>query len=808
MASWVQQRRDDVPTFWIALDENSGTNDSFWHRVVTSVVAQRGSTEPDQLNAFLSGTIDVSMVPGLLVEALFAFGERVRVVLDDLHLLADNAQTKLIWVLERAPMLELVATARSRTRLEDPLVATRLDVGAIGSDELAFTFDEIAELAPEVTSRLLPDELHVLHDVTRGHALATRLALTALRDRSPGASSAERSEIVSAVSAFAARELLPTFADVEHEQVARLVALSPEVDAPLAAALSGRDDAWSLVQDFERDGLGRFYSRSGRRIFAFHSLVAASLTRQLLTELDDTEIRRARSVAASRLSAWGDPVDVIRLLLAAGRDEDVWPFFTENFSELSQHRNAEVIHLLDTVPLERLEQHGTLAISHAVMLSESEARPSRRLQHLVDIGIRQLSTRAPAANPSDRLLVLIARFAGLRATRRYEEAAIVGDDIVDHVAAMGAEPRARVGSTVHVGLQQVLITKMLAGHIDTAIAVGYILDEDPHPGRTRHRRSLLAYAHAVRGEMPTAGELLGSISPEYLEAWSRSLYGVGWNIASAIVHLERGDPSDALQALDPFENGGLVVEHWPTILWVRALIRLTTDDAAAGLDELTLGLRDHHGRPASAILTSRLRAIHADLATATGDLRTARRVLDEAQPLPATILARARLHLATQHPERAIALLPVERNADAAPPRELAERLLVSAVAHKRLGNAGGARELAYRAIHVLQRYRLVSPLAFIPRFELGELLSDANRDVLDAALGDPFAALATHDPLTPRERIVLTELLTTESIPQIAARLHVSPNTIKSQLRTLYRRLGASDRSDAVRLALERGLI
>lgn len=808
VASWMQQRSDDVPTFWIALDENSSSNASFWHRVVTSVVAQGRSNSPGQLTAFLSGNVDVSLVPGLFVEALFAYGGRVRVILDDLHLLADHAQAELTWVLERAPMLELIATTRSRTRLEDPLVASRLGVGVIGSDELAFTFDEVAQLAPEVADGLILEELHMLHDITRGHALATRLALTALRDRTPCGSSAERVEIVGAVSALAAQELLPTFSDAVQEQTARLIALSPEVDEKLALALTGHDGAWAQVKSFEREGLGRFYSRNGRTLFAFHSLVAASLTKKSLIELDGASISRARSVAASHLSVWGDAVDVIRLLVDAGRDEDVWPFFTQNFSELSQHRNAEVIQVLDALPLRRLEQHGTLAICLAVMLSESEARPSSRLQRLADIGIRQLNTRAPAPNPSDRLMTLLARFGGLRATRQYDDAATVGDDIAEQIATLGAEPRAQAGATVHVGLQQVLITNILAGRIDTAIALGNVLDEDEHPGRIRHRQSLLAYAHAIRGEMPIAEELLGSISAEHSEAWSRSLYGVGWNIASAIVHLEHANPSGALRALEPFEHSADVVEHWPSILWTRALIHLATDDAAAGLDDLTLGLRDHHGRRASAILTGRLHAMHADLATAAGDLPTARRVLDAAAPLSATKLAYARFHLAARHPERAIALLPVARNFDVAAPRELAERLLVSAVAHKRLGNIGGARELAYRACHVLQQYRLISPLVFVSRLELADLLPKANRGVLNSALGDPFAAVTAHERLTPRERIVLDELLTTDSIAQISARLHVSPNTIKSQLRTLYRKLGASDRSAALRLALERGLI
>ncbi|KDA05213.1 hypothetical protein DC31_02115 [Microbacterium sp. CH12i] len=144
-------------------------------------------------------------------------------------------------------------------------------------------------------------------------------------------------------------------------------------------------------------------------------------------------------------------------------------------------------------------------------------------------------------------MVTLARFSGLRATRQHEDAATVGDDIADQIAAMGTEYRARLGASAYVGLQQVLITNILAGRTETAITIGHVLDEDEHPGRKRHGQSLLAYAHAVQGEMPVAQKLLGSVPVEESDAWSRSLYGVGWNIASALVHLERGSSSGALR---------------------------------------------------------------------------------------------------------------------------------------------------------------------------------------------------------------------------------------------------------------------
>jgi LuxR family transcriptional regulator of spore coat protein len=52
---------------------------------------------------------------------------------------------------------------------------------------------------------------------------------------------------------------------------------------------------------------------------------------------------------------------------------------------------------------------------------------------------------------------------------------------------------------------------------------------------------------------------------------------------------------------------------------------------------------------------------------------------------------------------------------------------------------------------------------------------------------------------LTPRERVVLAELAEDVTLEEIAARLWVSRNTVKSQLRTAYRKIGVSTRAEAV---------
>ncbi|MFT4235905.1 MAG: LuxR C-terminal-related transcriptional regulator [Microbacterium sp.] len=61
---------------------------------------------------------------------------------------------------------------------------------------------------------------------------------------------------------------------------------------------------------------------------------------------------------------------------------------------------------------------------------------------------------------------------------------------------------------------------------------------------------------------------------------------------------------------------------------------------------------------------------------------------------------------------------------------------------------------------------------------------------------------------LTPREREILRRLVGGRSRPEIANDLFISLNTLKTHMRTLYRKLGATTRADAVRNAEREGLL
>ncbi len=109
----------------------------------------------------------------------------------------------------------------------------------------------------------------------------------------------------------------------------------------------------------------------------------------------------------------------------------------------------------------------------------------------------------------------------------------------------------------------------------------------------------------------------------------------------------------------------------------------------------------------------------------------------------------------------------------------------------------------------------------------IGYLLKDVSADELARAIRAAHAGRATLSPeiaqvivqaageapppgfdLTERERAVLVLLVEGLSNTQIAARLVVSPSTIKSHVSNLLSKLGVASRTEAVTLALRHGLV
>jgi LuxR family transcriptional regulator, maltose regulon positive regulatory protein len=141
------------------------------------------------------------------------------------------------------------------------------------------------------------------------------------------------------------------------------------------------------------------------------------------------------------------------------------------------------------------------------------------------------------------------------------------------------------------------------------------------------------------------------------------------------------------------------------------------------------------------------------------------------------------------------------------------ETYLLAGLAYRELGDQRAANQAAERALGLAEADRLVLPfvmtgsrelLETLPRHETAHaaLLSD----ILDIIYGS--SVTREEDParrayaLSPSELRVLRYLPTNLSRPEIAGELSISLHTVNTHFRRIYAKLGADDRSAAVRRA------
>ena len=93
-----------------------------------------------------------------------------------------------------------------------------------------------------------------------------------------------------------------------------------------------------------------------------------------------------------------------------------------------------------------------------------------------------------------------------------------------------------------------------------------------------------------------------------------------------------------------------------------------------------------------------------------------------------------------------------------------------------------------------------VEAFAAAGSFAVPPEISARLREAGGTSAPDPFASL------TPREQQVVAVVLRGGSVAQAADELFVSTNTVKTQLRSIYRKVGVSTRGDLEAVALRHG--
>jgi LuxR family maltose regulon positive regulatory protein len=207
----------------------------------------------------------------------------------------------------------------------------------------------------------------------------------------------------------------------------------------------------------------------------------------------------------------------------------------------------------------------------------------------------------------------------------------------------------------------------------------------------------------------------------------------------------------------------------------------------------------------SLMLLAWLHLREGDLTSTLRYAEAGRRIADRHElegvvPLLVLYACEALVSARTGNRERAIAAVPVvetsiERLGEESPRMRLFAHLMLTETYHA-LADGAAARHHLTETIRIERNH----PLAPEVGLEIERL-----RTMIDGGLAGSSLAVT---PLTGAERRLLPHLATHLSLPQIAAELHVSRNTVKTHCVSIYRKLGVASRAEAVTEARRLGLL
>jgi LuxR family maltose regulon positive regulatory protein len=257
----------------------------------------------------------------------------------------------------------------------------------------------------------------------------------------------------------------------------------------------------------------------------------------------------------------------------------------------------------------------------------------------------------------------------------------------------------------------------------------------------------------------------------------------------------------------------------------RAALELGRGRAAAALAALQSAERLAEFVVAPNPILTALRAFRLQVEVRLGETEYAERELagldDRDRGCGELRIALAVLRLAQHDPYAArAALAPVlDGSAPLFWPHWAAQAFLLEAIAHDALGDPAAAGRALERALDVAEPDGAVLPFLMQPVPRLLErqaghctthaaLIAEIFSQLADQAHALPARPQPLLEPLRESEIRILRYLPTNLTLPEIARELHVSHNTVKTHVRSLYTQLGAHRRAEAVDRARALGLL
>ncbi len=831
LASWVRARRLPGPVCWLSLD--SEHNDS--SRLLQDLLSALRGTGLIARESMLG---QLTSPPGarterflaLLVNGLAELSSPVVLVLDDVHELSSPpAGAALDFLVRHAPpQCRLVLAGRA----DPPLPIERLRVGEELAElriaDLAFDRAETSELCRQLDLPLSEADIDSLWARTEGWAAALRLAALSLHGHpEPARFVAELTGTDHAVADYLVSEILARQPPGRRELMLR-TSLVDAVSPELADALTSIEGGAGALNALEHSGAPvQATDADGDRWYRYHPLFR-ELLRAHLRHAHREEVPLLHRRAAHWYARHGDMMPAIRHALAGEEWEHAGSLIAEHWLELFlSGRTTAMRGPMAQLPADIVAADPRLAAAFAGSRLQ-DGDPQEAERHLAIA--RHARGDAPV-RVREQLDITLAAVALHHARLRVH--AGDAERLARRLTGLARASTHHCWATLRsYALANLGATRLWAGEPETAapaLQEGLALAaEDGREQIALDCLAQLAIVHLLRGELTRAEELSSeAVRLAERHGWHEGPAAACAHLGSAAAAYRRGEfeHAEGLLAQTAADTAEAPVRHATGLLQALALAAAGPRSAARGTLKLRAIRAAAEGEPMPEFVRVALLDAEPRVLAAAGEVAQARAVLAESRAQlprrPELLVRQAALELRAGEPERAgESLAPVlEANAGIHPATTIEAWLLQALADHAAEEEQASARALD-RALALAERepYRdafLLGGPAVRELLERQAQTGTAHPALLEVLLdgagregGVHIGGAAPAEPLTEREQRILRYLPTMLSNAEIGAEIFVSLNTVKTHLRSIYRKLEAKGRADAVEKARRLGLL
>jgi LuxR family transcriptional regulator, maltose regulon positive regulatory protein len=827
LACWAAASRSR-PIGWVTLDRFDNEPEIFWSYVIEAL-RRAGVALSPELPA--SATSQPDKFLHQLASVIAVQEPAVVLVLDDIQVLSEPASLDgLAYLLRNASTgLHLVVASRMDPLL--PLHRYRLtgELTEIRAEDLAFNVPEAGLLIEQHGINLASESLKILTERYEGWAAGLRLAAISIAEHpDPEQFVKELDAEDTAIAGYLVGEVL----DIQPAEVRDLLlktSILDRVSVDLAGELAGNDEAAEVLPALAQ--ANAFVQPIGHGWYRYHTLFADVLRLKLWHESPHT-VRSLHRRAARWLLRNGTLAEAVSQAAAAGDWQLAARMTVDHFA---------------VGPLLHPQACGPLAdaFKHLPADCESGEPPLLIVASAMALRGGHGDSSVAALRSAERLLKRLpmdeevsSRVAS--ALIRLDLARRTGDVHLGAVAAAQAESLLGRMPTELLTRHPEVRTQVLSGRADVEMAAGRLddaartLDQGAtvasSPSEWAECVGRRAIVEAVRGRFSRAAKLAETT----LSASADSRPGIAWcpspaaEVALAWVHLERNQLRGAADGLSRAQDA---LRNRPDrlIAAVAWLVAARLNLARGRPDTATeMVSRARYSWSAPPWLEERLALADSHARATAGDLESALEAAERAGPpsSPAGAIALARVRLTARETTTAARLLATASTTPAGetPAHVRLEAKLLEAELGYASGNPDRGRRSLEHALKLAESERLLLPIAIQRSWIEPVLRSDTHlgeifRRMLDPAGADSsrsqgqvrtgtHAAPVLVEQLSDRELEVLRHVSSLLSTAEVAEQMYLSVNTVKSHLKSIFRKLGATHRGEAVRRARQLGLL